>query len=210
MILICPSCQEALRWRVFWQERECECIAARPQCSNGGAILPCMLEVSKTHVEGEERRAACCQHSNTEAFDCSSLGFWIFFPILKNYCNAGHFAGCFSQHESILPGVETQWCSGGCSTNVSGLDVVVAHTWLQRRAFLRASRCSGAGAAAALMSPGVTWGRHAPGCRGIKTQQPDVPGHDVAAAHTWLQCRGFARSRDAAAQWRLQRQCPQA
>jgi hypothetical protein len=36
-----------------------------------------MLEVSSNSVEGEERRAACCQHSNTEAFDCS-LGFWSF------------------------------------------------------------------------------------------------------------------------------------
>ncbi len=66
------------RWRVLWQERECERITARTQRSNGGAILPCMLEVSSTRVEGEECRAACCQHSNTEAFDCS-LGFWIFF-----------------------------------------------------------------------------------------------------------------------------------
>ncbi len=65
-------------WRVLWRERECEHIAARPQRSNGGAILPCMLEVSSTHVEGGERCAACCQRSNTEAFDCS-LGFWIFF-----------------------------------------------------------------------------------------------------------------------------------
>ncbi len=65
------------RWRVLWRERESECIAARPQRSNEGVILPCMLEVSSTHVEGEERRAACCQCSNTEAFDCS-LGFWIF------------------------------------------------------------------------------------------------------------------------------------
>jgi hypothetical protein len=66
------------RWRVLWQERECERIAARPKHSNGGAILPCMLEVSSTRVEGEEHHTACCQRSNTEAFDCS-LGFWIFF-----------------------------------------------------------------------------------------------------------------------------------
>jgi hypothetical protein len=66
------------RWRVLWQERECERIAARPQCSNGGGILPCMLEVSSTGVEGGECHEACCQRSNTEAFDCS-LGFWIFF-----------------------------------------------------------------------------------------------------------------------------------
>jgi hypothetical protein len=65
------------RWRVLWQERECERIAAHPQRSNRGVILPCMLEVSSTRVEGEERHAACCQHSNSEAFDCS-LGFWIF------------------------------------------------------------------------------------------------------------------------------------
>ncbi len=45
-------------WRVLWQERECEGIAAHPQRSNRGAILPCMLEVSSTYVEGEERRAA--------------------------------------------------------------------------------------------------------------------------------------------------------
>jgi hypothetical protein len=62
------------RWRVIWQERECERIAVHFQHSNGGAMLPCMLEVSSTHVVGEERRAACCQRSNTEAFDCS-LGF---------------------------------------------------------------------------------------------------------------------------------------
>ncbi len=66
------------RWRVLWQERECERIAACPQCSNGGAILPCVLKVSSTRVEGEERCAACCLCSNTEAFDYS-LGFWIFF-----------------------------------------------------------------------------------------------------------------------------------
>jgi hypothetical protein len=59
------------RWRVLWRERECECIAARPQRSNGGAILPWVLEASSTCVEGEERHAACCQRSNTEAFDCS-------------------------------------------------------------------------------------------------------------------------------------------
>jgi hypothetical protein len=70
------------RCRVLWQERECERIAAHPQRSNGGVILPCMLEVFSTHVEGEEHRAVCCQCSNTEAFDCS-LGFWIFFQFEK-------------------------------------------------------------------------------------------------------------------------------
>jgi hypothetical protein len=65
------------RWRVLWQERECEPIAARPQRSNGGVILPWVLEVSSTCVEGGECHAACCQRSSTEAFDCS-LGFWIF------------------------------------------------------------------------------------------------------------------------------------
>ncbi len=60
------------------RERECERIAAHPQRSNGGAILPWVLEVSSIRVVGEERRAACYQCSNTEAFDCS-LGFWIFF-----------------------------------------------------------------------------------------------------------------------------------
>jgi hypothetical protein len=133
-----------------------------------------------------------------------------FFPILKNYRNAGHFAGCFAQRKSVLPGIEMQWRSGGCSTDVPGHDVVAARTWLQRRAFFRVSRCSGAAAAAALMSPGVTWWRRAHGCRGIKTQLPDVPGREVAAAHTWLQRQVFARSQDAAAQRRLQRQCPQA
>ena len=75
------------RWRVLWQDRECERIAARPQRSNGGAILPCMLEVSSTHVEGKERRAACCQRSNTEAIDCSLclLNFLDVFSILKNF-----------------------------------------------------------------------------------------------------------------------------
>jgi hypothetical protein len=45
-----------------------------------------MLEVSSTHVVGEERRAACCQHSNTEAIDCSLrfVEFLDFIPILKN------------------------------------------------------------------------------------------------------------------------------
>jgi hypothetical protein len=73
-------------WRVLWQERECERIAAPHQHSNGRAILPCMLEVSSTRVVGEERHAACCQHSNTEAIDCS-LRFvdFIFFSILKNF-----------------------------------------------------------------------------------------------------------------------------
>ncbi len=122
----------------------------------------------------------------------------------------GIFAGHFSQHKSILLGVEVQWCSVGCSTDVPGCDVVAARTWLQPRVFCQVSRCSGAAAAAVPMSLGVTWQRHVHGCRGIKMQQPDVPGHDVAAAHTWLQHWGFARSRDAAAQWRLQHQCPQA
>ncbi len=71
----------------FWQERECECIAARCQHSNGGAILPCMLEVSSTRVVGEECRAACCQCSNTEAIDCSLrfVDFFDFFSILKKF-----------------------------------------------------------------------------------------------------------------------------
>ncbi len=75
------------RWRVLWQERECERIAARCQHSNGGAILPCMLEVSSTRVVEEERRAACCQCSNTEAIDCSLrfVEFLDFFPILKSF-----------------------------------------------------------------------------------------------------------------------------
>jgi hypothetical protein len=133
-----------------------------------------------------------------------------FFPILKNYRNAGHFAGRFAQHKSVLLGIKMQWRSGSCSANVLGRDVVAARTWLQRRAFCWVSKCSGTAAAAALMSPGVKWWRRTHGCRGIKTQQPDVPGHDVAAVHTWLLRRGFARSRDAAVQRRLQCQCPQA
>jgi hypothetical protein len=79
-----------------------------------------------------------------------------FFPILKNYRDAGHFARCFVQHKSILPGVKTQWRSGGCSANVPGRDMVAARTWLQHRAFRRASRCSSAVVAAAPMAPGVT------------------------------------------------------
>ncbi len=80
------------RWRVFWRERECERIAARPQRSNGGVILPCVLGVSSTCVEGGEHRAACCQRSSTEAFDCS-LGFWIFsnfekLPQCRAFCRA--------------------------------------------------------------------------------------------------------------------------
>ena len=74
-------------WRVLQQERECERIAAHCQHSNGGAILPCMLEVSSTRVVGEERRAACCQVGNTEAIDCRVrfVEFLDFFPILKNF-----------------------------------------------------------------------------------------------------------------------------
>ncbi len=73
------------RRRVLWQERECERIAARCKHSNGGAIFPCMLEVSSTRVVGEECRAACCQ--NTEAIDYSLriVEFLDFFPILKNF-----------------------------------------------------------------------------------------------------------------------------
>ncbi len=72
-------------WRVLWQERECERTATRHQHSNGGAILPCMLEVSSTRVVGEEHHAACCQCSNEEAIDCSLrfVKFLDFFPILK-------------------------------------------------------------------------------------------------------------------------------
>jgi hypothetical protein len=128
-----------------------------------------------------------------------------FFPILKNYRNAGRFSRRFAQRKSVFPGIKMQWCSGGCSANVPGRDVVAARTWLRRRAFCRASRCSGAAAAAAPMSPGVTWRRRAHGCRGIKMQQPDVPRRDVVAAHTWLERRGFARSQDAVAQQQLQR-----
>ncbi len=60
-------------------------IAARCQHSNGGAILPCMLEVSSTHVVGEECCAACCQCSNTRQSIVVYvlLNVWIFFPILK-------------------------------------------------------------------------------------------------------------------------------
>ncbi len=81
------SATSAICWRVLWQERECERIAAHCQHSNGGAILFCMLEVSSTRVVGEERRAACCQRSNTVAIDCSLrfVEFLDFFPILKNF-----------------------------------------------------------------------------------------------------------------------------
>jgi hypothetical protein len=58
-----------------------------------------------------------------------------FFLILKNYPNAGHFAGRFSQRKSVLPGVETQWHSSSCRADVPGHDVVVACTWLQHQAF---------------------------------------------------------------------------
>jgi hypothetical protein len=133
-----------------------------------------------------------------------------FIPILKNYRNAKHLAGHFAQRKSVLPGVETQWHSGGCSADVPGREMVLARTWLQRRVFCRASRWSGAATAAAPMSPGVTWWQRTHGCRGIKMQRPDVLGRDVVVAHTWLQRRGFARSQDAAAQRWLQRQCPQA
>jgi hypothetical protein len=36
-----------------------------------------------------------------------------FSPILKNYRNAGRFAGRFAQLKSVLPGVKMQWRSGG-------------------------------------------------------------------------------------------------
>jgi hypothetical protein len=49
-----------------------------PSVAMEGRFSLCVLEVSSTRVEGEECHAACCQCSNTEAFDCS-LGFWIFF-----------------------------------------------------------------------------------------------------------------------------------
>jgi hypothetical protein len=54
-----------------------------------------------------------------------------FFPILKNYRNAGRFTRRFAQRKSVLPGIEMQWHSGGCSADVPGCDVVAAHTWLQ-------------------------------------------------------------------------------
>jgi hypothetical protein len=46
-----------------------------------------MLEITSTRVVGEERHAACCQRSNTEAIDCSLrfIEFLDFFPILKNF-----------------------------------------------------------------------------------------------------------------------------
>jgi hypothetical protein len=122
----------------------------------------------------------------------------------------GILPGVFAQLKSILPGGKMQWHSGGCSTNVPGHDVVAARTWLQHQVFCWASRHSGAAAAAAPMSPGVTWRQRVHGCRGVKTQRPNVSRHDVAAVHTWLQRWGFARSQDTAAQRRLQRQCPQA
>jgi hypothetical protein len=51
-----------------------------------------MLEVSSTRVEGEERRAACCQRSSPEAFGFI-LGFWIFsnfekLPKCREFCRA--------------------------------------------------------------------------------------------------------------------------
>jgi hypothetical protein len=92
--------------------------------------------------------------------------------------------GCSAR---VLPGVETQWCSDGCSANVPRRDVAVAHTWLQCRAFCQASRRSSAAAAAAPMSLGVTWRRHTHGCS-----------------------TSFARRQDAAAQRQLQRQRPRA
>ncbi len=69
----------------------------------GQFSLTCSRFLPSTHVEGEEHRAACCQRSNTEAIDCS-LGFWFFFPILKNYRNAGHFSGRFARRKSIFAG----------------------------------------------------------------------------------------------------------
>jgi hypothetical protein len=111
--------------------------------------------------------------------------------------------------KSILPGIKMQWRSGSCSADVPGHDMVAARTWLQCGALRRVSRCSGAAAAAAPMSPGVMWRQRTHGCRGVKTQQPDVPGHDMAVVHTWLQRWDFPRSQDAVVQWWLQRQCPQ-
>jgi hypothetical protein len=69
--------------------------------------------------------------------------------------------GCSAE---VLPGVEMQRRSGGCSANVPRRDVAAAHTWLQRRAFCQASRCSNAVAATALMSSGMTWQRRTHGC----------------------------------------------
>jgi hypothetical protein len=71
----------------------------------------------------------------------------------------------------ILPGVEMQQRSCGCSADVPGRDVVAAHTWLQRR-----------------ILPGVEMQWRSGGC------SADVPGHEVVVARARLQCRVFRRA----------------
>ncbi len=68
-------------WRVLQQERECECIAACCQHSNGGAIFPCMLEVSSTRVVGRStvQHVASAAIQRQSIVVCVLLNFWIFF-----------------------------------------------------------------------------------------------------------------------------------
>ncbi len=71
----------------------------------------------------------------------------------------------------ILPGIEMQRRSSGCSADVPGRDVAVAHTWLQH-----------------WISPGVEMQQRSDGC------SANVPGRKVVTARARLQCRVFCRA----------------
>ncbi len=87
----------------------------------------------------------------------------------------GCSARCFARSQ-------TQRRSGGCSANDPGRDVAAAHTWLQQRAFCQASRCSGAVAVAAPMSPGMTGRRRTHGCSTKFCQVSRCSGAEAVAA----------------------------
>jgi hypothetical protein len=99
--------------------------------------------------------------------------------------------GCSAR---VLPGVETQRRSSGCSTNVPRRDVAAAHTWLQCRAFCQASRCSSTAATAVLMSPGVTWWRCTHGCSTGFCQALRRSGTAAVAAPMSLGMRWWRRA----------------
>jgi hypothetical protein len=121
-------------------------LSVRTQWRSGG----CSADVPRRDVAAARARLQGRQDAAAAAAPMSPGVTW---RQRTHGCSAG-----------VLPGVKMQRCSGGCSANVPRHDVAVAHTWLQRRAFCQASRCSGAVAAAAPMSPGVTWWRRTHGC----------------------------------------------
>ncbi len=94
----------------------------------------------------------------------------------------------------VLPGVETQRRSCGYSTNVPRRDVAAAHTWLQCEEFCQALRRSSTAAAAAPMSPGVTWQQRTHGCSARFCQAPSRSGAAVVAALMSLGMRWWRRT----------------